>query len=203
VNAAWRSLPWRWATRSLGAVLVVVSAAALLVTVSIRPAGGRAASCGSGWDVVAGRSGWQQWWAQDLADEQGGPLVRTARCPDAVNGHIVLAAALLIAAVLVIAAGEFAERSRAPRTAGPSRRLRRLGTATAALGSALTVAGLTAVALLTADPDASLFLYVSRPVVVLLGVLLLLPAVLLIVLGRGTRLLADQLARVEERHEPS
>ena len=70
-----------------------------------------------------------------------------------------------------------------------------LGTVVTLLGGLLTVAGLTGIALLTADPDATLFLYVSRPTVVLLGLLLLLPAVLLVVLGRGASVLAEQLAR--------
>jgi hypothetical protein len=81
--------------------------------------------------------------------------------------------------------------------------LRLLAAAVTALGSALTVAGLVGIALLTADPHAPLFLYVGRPVVVLAGLLLLLPAVLLIALGRGAALLADQLSRSEESHEPS
>jgi hypothetical protein len=69
------------------------------------------------------------------------------------------------------------------------------------LGSLLTAAGLAGIALLVADPSAPLFLYVSRGVVVLAGLLLLLPAILLIVLGSGTRLMADYLARQEESSE--
>ncbi len=69
------------------------------------------------------------------------------------------------------------------------------------LGVLLTAGGLAGIALLVADPNALLFLYVSRPVVVLAGLLLILPATLLIVLGRGAGLLADHLARAEATHE--
>jgi hypothetical protein len=205
VDGARRGLPWRWVGRSIGAVLLAIAAALLLITVETS-AGGRRLSCGSGWDVLAGRSGWRAWWAQDLADPATGDrLARTANCPDAVNTHIVLAAVLAAAALLAIGAGEFADRRRAAQSSrpGPGRRLHRLGTAVTALGGALTAAGLAGIALLVANPDATLFLYVGRPVVVLVGLLLLLPAVLLIVLGRGATVLADQLTRTEESHEPT
>jgi len=76
-----------------------------------------------------------------------------------------------------------------------------LGTAVTVLGGLLTAAGLAGLALLTADPRAPLFLYVSRPVVVLAGLLLVLPAVLLIVLGRGISVLAGYLAHLEVPRE--
>ena len=66
------------------------------------------------------------------------------------------------------------------------------------LGALLTAAGLAGLALLVADPGAPLFYYVSRPVVVLAGLLLLLPATLLIVLGRAASMMADHLAHPEE-----
>ena len=62
------------------------------------------------------------------------------------------------------------------------------------LGALLTAGGLAGITLLVADPRAPLFLYVSRPVVVLAGLLLILPAILLIVLGRGASLMAEYLA---------
>ena len=46
----------RWAGRSVGAALLVIAAGVLVITVDVY-AGGRFASCGSGWNVVAGRSG--------------------------------------------------------------------------------------------------------------------------------------------------
>jgi hypothetical protein len=69
------------------------------------------------------------------------------------------------------------------------------------LGGLLTAGGVAAIALLVANPDAPLFLYVSRPVVVLAGLLLILPAILLIALGRGACLMADYLAQAEATRE--
>lgn len=163
-------------------------------------AGGRSASCGSGWDVVAGRSGWRQWWAQDLADPVAGTrLLRTNDCVGAVNAHIVASTALAVAAVVAFAVTAVVGSRPWRRAArgGPARRLRVFGTVVTLVGGLLTVAGLTGIVLLTANPDATLFLYVSRPTVVLLGLLLLLPAVLLVVLGRGVSVLAEQLDREE------
>ena len=101
-----------------------------------------------------------------------------------------------------MAAGELAALRSARRAGsarpGPARRLRLLGTAVTILGGLLTAAGLAAIALLVADPRAPLFLYVSRPVVVLAGLLLLLPAILLIVLGRAAGMMARCLAHPEE-----
>jgi hypothetical protein len=47
------------------------------------------------------------------------------------------------------------------------------GAGVTVLGGVLTVAGLAGLALLTANPGVSLFLYVSRTAVVLVGLLLL------------------------------
>lgn len=183
------------AGRSVGGALLVIAAGVLVVTVDVH-AGGRSASCGSGWDVVAGRAGWRQWWAQDLADPiAGARLLRTNDCAGAVNAHIVLSAVLAAIAVAVFAFAAAIGPRRLPAT-GFARRLHLLGTVVTLVGGALTLAGLAGIALLTSDPDATLFLYVSRPTVVLLGLLLLLPAVLLVVLGQGARMLAEQL-----RHE--
>lgn len=201
-----RSIVLRWAGRSLGAALLVVAAGVLLVTVNVH-AGGRPASCGSGWDVVSGRSGWRQWWAQDLADPiAGAPRLRTNDCVDAVNAHIVVSTVLGVAALAALAvAAVLGPRGWPPRAvrSRPIQRLHRLGTVTTVLGAVLTLAGLTGIALLTADPDATLFLYVSRPTVVLLGLLLLLPAVLLVLLGRGVSMLAEQMGHRETVDEPA
>jgi hypothetical protein len=75
-------------------------------------------------------------------------------------------------------------------------RFKLLGTAVTMPGGLLTAAGLAAIALLVADSRAPLFLYV-RPVVVLAG-LLLLPAILLILLGRAAAMMARWLAHPEE-----
>lgn len=199
---------WRRVCWIAGTVLLVLSGVALLLQVAVHGAGTPALACGSGWDVVAGRTGWQQWWAADLSGPAGGRegrLVRTLRCPGAVNGHIVTSGGLALGAVALVSAGEFAAWRSARRTRpalpGQARRLRRLGTAVTLLGALLTAGGLAGIALLVADPHAPLFLYVSRPVVVLAGLLLILPAILLIVLGRAARLMADYLAHAEAIRE--
>lgn len=196
---------WRWAGWSAGMILLVVSALVLLLQVSVAAPRTPPRACGSAWDVVAGRAGWPQWWAADLSDPGGGALARTLRCPSAVNARIVASGGLALGAVALVSAGEFAALRRArrvrPARPGPARRLRLLGTAVTVLGSLLTAAGLAGIALLVADPGAPLFLYVSRGVVVLAGLLLLLPAILLIVLGRGTSLMAGYLAHREESDE--
>jgi hypothetical protein len=119
-----------------------------------------------------------------------------------VNGRIVTSGGLALGAVALVSVGELAALRSARRAGsagpGPARRLRLLGTAVTILGGLLTAAGLAGIALLAADPRAPLFLYVSRPVVVLAGLLLLLPATLLIVLGRAAGMMARYLAHPEE-----
>ncbi len=197
-------MSWRWAGWSAGIVLLIVSGLVLLLQVSVAGAGMPPRACGSAWDVVAGRAGWPQWQAADLSDPAagGGRLDRTLRCPGAVNARVVTSGGLALGAAVLVSAGEFAAlrsaRRAGPAGPGPARRLKLLGTAVTILGGLLTAAGLAAIALLVADPSAPLFLYVSRPVVVLAGLLLLLPAVLLIVLGRAASMMARCLAHPEE-----
>ena len=196
---------WRWAGWSAGIVLLIASGLVLLLQVSVPGAGTPPRACGSAWDVVAGRAGWPQWWAADLSDPAGGrdsQLIRTLRCPGAVNARIVTSGGLALGAVALASASELvalrsARRVR-PTVPGPARRLRLLGTAVTILGTLLTAAGLAGIALLVADPRAPLFLYVSRPVVILAGLLLLLPAILLIVLGRVASVMAGYLAHQQE-----
>jgi hypothetical protein len=196
---------WRWAGWSAGCILLIVSGLILVLQVSVPGAGTPPRACGSAWDVVAGRAGWPQWWAADLSDPaegRDGQPVRTLRCPGIVNARIVISGGLALGAVALASAGEFAVLRRArrvrPAGPGPARRLKRLGTAVTILGALLTAAGLAGLALLVADPGAPLFYYVSRPVVVLAGLLLILPATLLIVLGRAASMMADHLAHPEE-----
>ena len=198
-------MSWRWAGWSAGIALLIVSGLVLLLQVSVLGAGTPPRACGSAWDVVAGRAGWPQWWAADLSDPavaRGGRLDRTLRCPGAVNARIVTTGGLALGAVALVSAGELAAlrpaRRAGPARPGPARRLKLLGTAVTMLGGLLTAAGLAAIALLVADPRAPLFLYVSRPVVVLAGLLLLLPAILLIVLGRAAAMMAGYLAHPDE-----
>lgn len=199
---------WRWVCWSAGTVLLVLSGVVLLLQVAVHGAGTPSWPCGSAWDAIAGRAGWQQWWSADLSDPaegHGGQLVRTLRCPDAVNTRIVTSGGLALAAVALVSASEVVARRSARRVTpawpGSARRLRLLGTAVTILGALLTAGGLAGITLLVADPRAPLFLYVSLPVVVLAGLLLILPAILLIVLGRGASLMAEYLAHAEAPRE--
>lgn len=203
-------MSWRWVCWSAGALLLVIAGVVLLLQVSVHDAGMPPRACGSAWDVVTGTGGWQRWWAADLSDPaeaQGGQLVRTLRCPGAVNGRIVTSGALAAGAVAVVSAGEVAVLLRARRVRaashGPASGLKLLGTIVTLLGTLLTAGGLAGIAILVANPSLPLFLYVSRPVVVLIGLLLLLPAILLIALGRAVGLLAGHLAPAEPPHETS
>lgn len=199
-------MSWRRLAATTAAALVVAAGVVLLLQVTVHRAGTPARSCGSAWDVVAGRTGWPEWWSQDLADPAtgGGRLVRTLECPGAVNDRVVASGVLALGAVL-LGSVELGSRrgtgGRRPATAGTAGRLRRLGVALTVLGSVLTAGGLVGIALLVADPHHALFLYVSRPVVVLAGLLLTLPAVLLVALGRGAGVLSAHLDGREDGRE--
>jgi hypothetical protein len=196
-------VPWRWVCWGAGIALVVLSGMCFMLQVSAHADGTLSASCGSAWDTVAGRTGWQQWWAADLsgAGEGNRQMVRTLRCPGEVNARIAASSGLVLGAVAVVMTGEVVARrsARWARRAWPARvrRLRLLATAVMTVGILLTAGGLAGLALLAADPRATIFLYVSRPVVVLAGLLLILPAILLIALGWGASLMADYLAHEE------
>lgn len=189
--------------RTAGAVLLLVAAAVMVMQVEVRGvvAGGPARGCGSAWEVVAGRAGWQDWLAADIGSAAGEgsttTLTRTQRCPSAVNRRILGAATLALAAVAAASLGELMARRRgtAAPSAGEAGRIRRFGLVSMILGIVLTAGGLAGLALLVADPDDALFLYVSRTVVVLAGLLLVLPALLLVALGRAATLAADHLQR--------
>ena len=136
-------------------------------------------SCGSAFDSVADRSGWEVWWAQDLDEgsvDRPSELVRTRTCPDAVNRRTV-AAAVLGGAGLVLA-GLAWRSDRSGRSAEP-RPLERVGLLAAGTGVALTAAGIGAIVLLVADADSTLFLYTDRLVVAVVGLIALVPAVAL------------------------
>lgn len=179
---------WRWTGRLAGAILLVLAGVILLLQTRV---GGGRFTCGSAWDVVSGRVSWRQWWSWDqLEPASAGPLLRTLRCPDAVDGRMWWAGGLLAAALIVVAITELLARSQ-PGLKAPSvmrrSRLRAVATACAVTGMILTLAGLAGIALLTANPNDPLFLYTTRPVVVLAGLLLLTPSVLIVVVGLLTR----------------
>lgn len=186
-----------------GALLVVLLGAALLVQIEVTDAEVAATrSCGSVFDSAVDRSGWELWWARDLdeADEVRSALVRTTRCPDAVNQRVAIAAALGFTALVL--GGVAMARGRADRssdsTATPvGRRVVRIGRLTSALGGALTVLGIIAIVVLVADADSTLFLYTDRLVVAVVGLIVLIPTITLFVIGRVLVLLGENVQQWE------
>ncbi len=179
---------------AVGLVLVLVAATVLALQVRVQSSGVDAA-CGSPFDVISGRATWEDWFAQDLTDPRVGPrspLVRTDACPAAVNrrtasaGTLAAAAALLGAAAVLLAARDRARHARPARVP-----LRRLGAWVSGIGAGLTIAGVVALGVLLANPDAALFLYVDRWVIAIVGLILLVPAVVLTVGGRALMLAAE------------
>ena len=159
-------------------------------------------SCGSVFDSAVDRSGWELWWARDLdeADEVRSALVRTTRCPDAVNQRVAIAAALGFTALVL--GGVAMARGRADRssdsTATPvGRRVVRIGRLTSALGGALTTLGIIAIVILVADADSTLFLYTDRLVVAVIGLIVLIPTITLFVIGRVLVLLEENVQPIE------
>ena len=191
---------------ALGALAagLVLAAMALLtlqveVTAQVEVAGTSVETtrtCGSAFDGVADRSGWEVWWARDLDEpdeEVRAALVRTQQCPDAINRRIVLAAVLGTAAGSAVACAMWLRRRRTPlATDDVAGRIARLGRITSYVGIGLTVAGSGAVVLLLADAESTLFLYTDRSVVAVAGLIALVPAVALVVMGRALALLAPQ-----------
>jgi hypothetical protein len=151
-------------------------------------------TCGSVFDAVADRSGWEIWWAQDLDEpdpEVRSALVRTSGCPDAINGRLALAAVLAgVAALAVLAVVVLrADRRRSRARADIAERLVHLGRITALAGAILTLAGVVAIVLLVADADSTLFLYTDRLVVGVVGLIVLVPTASLVVIGRALTIL--------------
>ena len=147
-------------------------------------------TCGSVFDGVADRSGWEVWWARDLDEPDEAvrsALVRTTRCPGAVNDGILLAAALGAAGVvaLLVAAWWRPRRESTAAASSVGGRVVRLGRVTSFVGAGLTVLGSAAIVVLLADADSTLFLYTDRAVVGAVGLIVLVPAIALLVMGRA------------------
>lgn len=184
-------LRWLRITAAVVALAAVCAAATTLVAqidVASESVGSRA--CGSAFDGIVDREGWQTWWAGDLDepdDSARSALVRTTLCPDAVNNRIRIAGVFggvaLLAAVLTWALHP--ERSDVESRDGGRARLRRLGAASTAAGALLTGAGLIGVIVLVADRESTLFLYTDRLVVGIVGLVVLIPPMALIVIGRA------------------
>ena len=188
---------------SLGLTLVGVGlvAAALAVTASqVEVTDGDldvTRACGSVFDGLADRSGWETWWAGDLDepdDSVRSALVRTTHCPGAVNQGIVVAGLLGAVGVAAIVVATWrrvrGHERRLTDDAEVGRRLTRLGLVTSYVGAGLTVAGLVGIVLLLADADSTLFLYTDRAVVGVVGLVVLVPAIALFAMGRALAIAA-------------
>jgi len=192
---SWRSVTW-----GVGVALLVAACAALLQQVTVSN-GAADTGCGSAFDVVAGRQGWRDWWALDVAETAPGTssaFRRSRECPGALNGRMLVAGVLVLAAVAGVAGVEATRarhgagvRSQPPPAAD---RFRRLGGIVTASGVLLAAVGAAALVLLVADPRSTLFLYVDRPVAVLFGLLLLQPAMAMVLVGRALSLAAPRVA---------
>lgn len=178
------------------AAVALSAAAAFLVAAQVEVTDsevGATRVCGSVFDSVTDRSGWEIWWARDLDepdDAVRSALVRTTGCPDAINTRLAIAAGLFaVAAILAIGALVARNRRAEPSATGSARHLVRLGRATTYVGAALTVAGLVAIVVLVADADSTLFLYTDRLVVGVVGLIVLVPTIALVVIGRALTIL--------------
>ena len=195
-------LDWiRFVAAVAAALMVVLLAAVVLVQIEVTDAEVAATrSCGSVLDSAVDRSGWEQWWANDLdePDDVRSALVRTTRCPEAVNRRVAIATVLGVAAVVsgaVMIARRKTNRSADTAASPIGGRLVRIGRLTSALGGTLTVLGIIAVVVLVADADSTLFLYTDRLVVAVVGLIVLIPTITLFVIGRVLVLLGEQFER--------
>lgn len=185
---------WRMVARALAAGLIVSSVVVLVLQVHVTGTDGGVRSCGSAFDVIAGRADWQQWRRADLADltdvaeSARTELVRTIACPAAVNGRTGLAGGLAIggAVLLGAAVGRRSASGGAGSATGRSRLVRLANLATA-VGALLSVAGLVGLGVLLANPNSALFLYASRGAVFFIGLALLQPTLALLVGGLALR----------------
>jgi len=194
-----KSYPWRGLAGlvTVGCLVTAMFVALSQVVVSVDD-GSTARACGSAFDVMTDRSGWEVWWARDLDEPDPAvraELVRTTGCPDALNQRVVGAVALGLAGLGLVSILAFS----GPRRIWPAdgattaTRLRRAGTVTVVIGSLLTVTGLVALVALLADADSTLFLYTDRLVVGLAGVIVLVPAIALALGGWVVRVVGAQM----------
>jgi hypothetical protein len=179
----------------VAALLLVIAGVLVLQQVRVTDTSGAAVACGSPFDVVVDRVDWRDWYAADLARAGDGPVVfsRSMRCPDALNSRLLLAGGLLVIGVVEVVTFEIVGTRRARSATPPRRRalpMQRLGNAAMVTGLIICVGGVGAIVRLVANPDSTLFLYVDRWVAVVIGLLILLPAVWLVVAGRALTLAA-------------
>lgn len=178
----------RVVVRLVGSVLLVAATTVLVLQVRVGGPGDAGRFCGSALDVITDRADWQSWFAQDSIDPPAAPaspLLRTLHCPGAVNARNAVAGGLAAAGLVTLSLRRLADRRQRPMVSTTSalNGLRRVGWVVSAFGAALAFAGLIALGLLTAKSDATLFLFVNRGVVFVLGLVLLTPLFALIAGG--------------------
>ncbi len=198
VGSAMPSWRLRFALRLAGAVALVAAATVTLLQIRVGGPGSAGRSCGSSLDIIIDRTGWERWYAQDTVDAPSPPLLRTLRCPSAVNTRTAIAGALAAAGVVALFAAIYRQRGRTEARVGTSEEpshLRRLGAIVTAAGTALTIAGLGALGALLANGRSTIFIFVGRPLVALIGLVVLAPVLALVAAGRAITLLADGLGR--------
>lgn len=162
-------------------------------------------TCGSAFDSVVDRTGWEEWWARDLDDvdvDMRTALVRTELCPEAVNRRIAGSVALACAGVVLLVGAAWRRRRNNARSPSPTgstdaQRITALGSTTWWTGLGLTLAGLIAIVVLVADADSTLFLYTDRVVVGVVGLLVLVPPLALAAFGRVVMLIGEHLGSEE------
>lgn len=188
-----------WLAKIVAMVAAVGAFAVLLGQVEASDGSvGATRTCGSPFDNVVDRSGWERWWSSDLDEPDPvvrAALVRTRSCPDAVNGRLAVVALLGAASAGAAVFARLRSGSARPR-AGTSTlgdRVVRLGRLSTWTGIALTLGGLAAIVVLVADADSTLFLYTDRLVVAVVGLLVLTPTIALFVIGRALTILGDHL----------
>jgi hypothetical protein len=149
-------------------------------------------------DSLVDRSGWQDWWALDLDDPDERVrtgLLRTAQCPNAINQRLVVVVGLSASAVVL---GGLGRPRRSPLlhtdTRSPGPELVRLGRITSRAGATLAMSGIVGIIMLAADSDSTLFLYTDRVVVVVIGLVVLVPTLALVAIGRTLVLLGPHIA---------
>lgn len=191
------------AIAALGVVAVVAALVLVFANIQVTAGSGVSRSCGSAFDSAVDRSGWELWWTYDLdePDEETRTLLpRTTECPQAVNRRLATSAIIgtLGASVLFIAATRHRRNTTAP-TASAASPIARLGQVTTTVGALLTAGGVIAIVALVADADSTLFLYVDRTVVALIGFIVLVPTLALVVIGRALTVVASSLPVLDER----
>lgn len=193
---------WHVALRVFGAAMLIAAATVLSLQVHVGGSGASGRACGSAFDVLADRVGWEEWYAQDAADSATGSapsLVRTLDCPNSVNHRSLVAGLLGIGGVVAFGFGSLQKRQ-GDLTPGTdtARRLRLLGHTVTVVGTVLVLAGIATLIVLLANRDSALFVYVERPLVAVVGLIVLIPVIALIAGGRALVIVARTL---EHRHD--